>query len=203
MRKKRAMHKLYFLLVLCLGCRYQFEICSDDQVLVCIPYIKGDIQGQLNQALIRAISTSNGFNYCYDSSYLLHITILSDKDESIGYRYDRNPSNQTLRKNIVSIEKRRLITAEVQLIDKETNCVIIGPFQVKAHADFDCINSDSLKDVAVVLPFQKPQRMIDFSLGQLDSVEGAHDDSAPVLYQALARKIVKGLLAQKWQIKEP
>lgn len=197
------MHKFYFLLVLCLGCRYQFETGSDDQILVCVPYIKGDIQGQLNQALIREISTCDGFNYCYDSSYLLHITILSDKDEPIGYRYDRNPGSQTLRKNIISVENRRLITAEVELIDKESNCVIIGPFRVKANADFDCINSDSLRDVAVALPFQKPQRMIDFSLGQLDSVEGAHDDSAPVVYQALARKIVEGLLAQKWQIKEP
>ncbi|MGL5263897.1 MAG: hypothetical protein ACRDAI_04895, partial [Candidatus Rhabdochlamydia sp.] len=78
-----------------------------------------------------------------------------------------------------------------------------GPFQVKANADFDCINFDSLADVAVVLPGQKPQRMIDFSLGQLDSVEGAHDDSAQVVYKILARKIVEGLLAQKWQIKEP
>jgi hypothetical protein len=44
--------------------------------------------------------------------------------------------------------------------------------------------------------------MIDFSLGQLDSVEGAHGDSASVVYQALARKIVEGLLTQKWQIRE-
>lgn len=197
------MHRLCFLLVLCLGCRYQFETGSDDPVLVYVPYIKGDVQGQLNQALIREISVSNGFSYCYDSPYLLRITILADKDQPIGYRYDRNPGSQTLRKNIVSVENRRLITAEVELIDKESNCVIIGPFRVKASADFDCINSDSLRDVAVVLPFQKPQRMIDFSLGQLDSVEGAHDDSALVVYQALARKIVEGLLAQKWQIKEP
>lgn len=197
------MHKIYLCLVLCLGCKYQFETRSDDQILVCIPYIKGDSQGQLNRALIREVSTCVGFNYCCDSSYLLHVTILTDKDEPIGYRYDRNPGNQTLRKNIVSVEKRRLITAEVELIDKESNCVIVGPFQVKANADFDCINSDSLADVAVVLPGQKPQRMIDFSLGQLDSVEGAHDDSSRVVYKILARKIVGGLLAQKWQIKEP
>lgn len=197
------MHKLYLFLVLCLGCRYQFETGSNDQILVCIPYIKGDIQGQLNRALIQKISTCNEFNYYYDSSYLLHVTILTDKDEPIGYRYDRNPSNQTLRKNIVSVENRRLIIAEVELIDKEANCVVVGPFQVKANADFDCINSDSLADVAVVLPGRKPQRMIDFSLGQLDAVEGAHDDNAQVIYKVLARKIVEGLIAHKWQIKEP
>ena len=59
------MHKLYFFLLLCLGCKYQFETASDDQILVCVPYIKGDIQCQLNRALIREISTCDGFNYCY------------------------------------------------------------------------------------------------------------------------------------------
>lgn len=196
------MHKFYLILILCLGCKYQFETNLEEQTSICIPYIRGDVEGQLNQALIREISACDGFNYSYDSSFLLHITILEDKDEPIGYRYDRNPNNQTLRKNIVSVENRRLITAEVELIDQESNCVILGPFRVKANADFDCINSDSLADIVVALPNQKTQRMIDFSLGQLDSIEGAHDDSAQVVYRVLARKIVEGLLAQKWQIKE-
>lgn len=194
------MYKLCLVLLLCWGCRYQFEN-STNRISVCIPYIRGDIQGQLNQALIREISACNGFSYSYESSFLLRITILEDKDEPIGYRYDRNPNNQDLRKNIVKVETRRLITAEVQLIDQESNCVVIGPFRVKANADFDCINSDSLADVVVALPNQRSQRMIDFSLGQLDSVEGAHDDSAQVAYRMLARKIVEGLLAQKGQIK--
>jgi hypothetical protein len=196
------MYKLCLVLCLFLGCRYQFESGSDDKVVICVPYIRGDIQGQLNQMLIREISTCNGFKYSCNAPILLHITILEDKDEPIGYRYDRNTSSQTLRKNIVQIENRRLITAEIQLINQESNCVILGPFKVKANADFDYINSDVLADAVVVLPNQKTQRMIDFSLGQLDSVEGAHNDSAQVVYEILARKIVEALLAQKWQITE-
>lgn len=194
------MYKFCLVLLVCWGCRYQFEN-STNRISVCIPYIRGDVQGQLNQALIKEISSCNGFSYSCESSFLLHITILEDKDEPIGYRYDRNPNNQTLRKNIVKVETRRLITAEIQLIDQESNCVILGPFRVKANADFDYINSDSLADIVVALPHQSlSQRMIDFSLGQLDSVEGAHDDSAQVVYRVLARKIVEGLLAQKGQI---
>lgn len=195
------MYKLCLVLFLCWGCRYQFED-STNKLSVCVPYIRGDIQGQLNQVLIKEISACNGFDYSYDADFLLHITILKDKDEPIGYCYDRNPSNQTLRKNIVRVEARRLITAEIQLIDQRSNCVVIGPFRVNANADFDCINPDSLADIVVALPNQKSQRMIDFSLGQLDSVEGAHDDSAQVVYHILARKIVESLLAQKWQIKQ-
>lgn len=183
------------------GCGYRFQDEKSDEgrVTVSIPYIKGDVEGQLNAELARMLSTDPHFEYRQNGGMVvLEVAIINDGDDRIGYRYDRNPSSGKRRKNIVATENRRHLTAEVKLIDSYTQEVLIGPVHIKARADYDYVDSNSVRDLTFTNSSGVTQTVIDFSLGQLDSIEGAHDDAGRPIYQMLAQKIVDGLVSQGW-----
>lgn len=162
---------------------------------ISIPYIKGDSDGQLNNALAQAIASSGQFDYVQNGGeYLLDVAITSDGDSRIGYRYDRNPTSGKRRKNIVGTENRRTLVAEVKLIDNQTQETLIGPQVVKGYSEYDYVDSNSIRDLTFINSDGEPETVLDFSLGQLDSIEGAHDDSSIVAYRHLAQKIVDGIV---------
>jgi hypothetical protein len=66
---------------------------------------------------------------------------------------------------------------------------------VKGLSEYDYVDSNSILDLTFSNPTGKPETVLDFSLGQLDSIEGAHDDSAIDSYRHLTLQIVEGLLA--------
>jgi hypothetical protein len=51
-----------------------------------------------------------------------------------------------------------------------------------------------MRDLSFVDPHHQLLSINTFSLGQLDSVEGAQDDVLTPLYRCLAQKIVDGIL---------
>ena len=128
---------------------------------------------------------------------ILEASITGDGDERIGFRFDRNPQSGELRDNIIGTENRRTIIAVVTLIDTSTHTAVLGPQTVKADADYDYVDSNSIRDLTFITDRGIPEKVLDFSLGQLDSVDGAHDDASTVIYRHLAQKIVDGLLIQK------
>lgn len=189
--------------VLCLavlsGCGYHFEGGEDKgkMVTVSVPYVKGDGEGLLNSALVKALSASGMFDYVQNGGELiLEAAIIADGDERVGYRYDRDPTTGKRRKNIVGTENRRGMSAQVSLIDAYTHEILVGPQVIRSTTDYDYVDSNSIRDLTFTTPQGVPQRVLDFSLGQLDSVEGAHDDTNEVVYQLLAQRIVDGLIVQ-------
>lgn len=189
------------LLCLCLmGCGYQFDttsIESSERISVSIPYIKGDHEGVLLSALAHSMGESGVFDYVYSGGNCsLTVSIIADSDDRIGFRYDRNPTNGELRDNIVGTENRRALAVNIKLVDESTQEVIVGPEDVRVIVDYDYFDGNSIRDL-VVLGDPRPQTTLSFSLGQLDSVEGAHDDTHSSIYGLMADKIVSRLFISR------
>ena len=91
-------------------------------------------------------------------------------------------------------ENREIITVEVKLIDTYTQEIILGPEVISASADYDYVDSNSIRDLTFIQPNGHPTTIIDFSLGQLDSIEGAHDDAQTPIFRKLAQRIADGLI---------
>lgn len=181
------------------ACGYHYEQATAEgsTVSISVPYIKGDPEGKLNAELIKALSSTGQFE-CVQSGgeWVLEASIVADSDDRIGYRFDRDPTTGHLRDNIVGTENRQTLTAVVSVVDANTREMIVGPEVVKASADYDYVDSNSIRDLTFLTPNGTFARVLDFSLGQLDSVEGAHDDSTVVAYRVLAQRITDGFLAK-------
>jgi hypothetical protein len=184
-------------MLLAAGCGYHFDgnEIQSKTATISIPYIKVDLQGHLNTELVRALNHSGHFDCVQNGGeLLLEASIIGDGDDRIGYRFDRNPQSGELRDNIIGTENRRTIIALVTLIEASTHAAIFGPQTVKAHADYDYVDSNSIRDLTFITKKTVPEKVLDFSLGQLDSIDGAHDDTSTLIYRHLAQKIVDGLL---------
>src|SRR5258706_12209157 len=106
------------------GCGYHFEgnKVEGRTVTIAIPYIKGDLDGQLNAELLRALSSSGYFDCVQSGAELtLEASLTAEGDDRIGYRFDRNPESGQLRDNIVGTENRRAISVNVSLIDSNAH----------------------------------------------------------------------------------
>ncbi|MBY0529209.1 MAG: hypothetical protein K2P51_03365 [Rhabdochlamydiaceae bacterium] len=191
--------KLFCVSVLSLflsGCGYRFQESreGEDPISICVPYISGDDEGQLNNAIIRKIAENPLFEYHRNRGEVtLLVSVIADGSDRIGYQYDRNPTTGKRRKNILATENRRTLSAEVKLVETVSGDVLVGPTIVKASADYDYVDAHSIVDLTFIPPHGRPETVLDFSLGQLDSIEGAHDDAGAPIYQRLAQKIVEGL----------
>jgi hypothetical protein len=184
-------------LLFLLGCGYHFEGSQpqEEVVSVSIPYIKGDREGLLGAELVKALSASGLFDYDQSSAeFTLQVAIIADGDDRIGFRFDRDATTGKLRDNIIGTENRRSVSAQVTVINAHTQEVVLATQVVSAIADYDYVDSNSIRDLTFIEPNGTPQKVLDFSLGQLDSVEGGHDDSSFLIYRLLAQKIVEGLL---------
>jgi hypothetical protein len=185
-----------FLLSTLSACGYHFGTSDNASTreTLSIPYIQGDSAGQLTNELTQQVSSTGAFR-CVQTGgrYTLKVAVLSDGSERIGFRYDRKGTHNKRREDLVAIENRRLIVAEVTLIDSLTNETVLGPEIVKADAEYDYTNPNSIRDLRFKAGgFSQPT--IDFSLGQLDSIEGAQDAASTPLYRHLAQKIVDGIM---------
>ena len=175
------------------SCGYHYTSQDADasrSYTVTVPYIPGDSDAQLNNELVYQLSASGHFR-CVQSGgdYILQSKIISDTKSRIGFRYDRDNSTGAIEKNLLGVEDRRAVTAEVSLIDTRSGKVVAGPFEVSSNVDYDYIDPGSPKDLLF-----KSQPIIQFSVGQLDSYEGAYDDTARLVFRKLAEKITAGLV---------
>ena len=190
----------FCLLLIFTSCGYRWQHCDslynkENAVTISIPYIRGDKEGELTTALSLSIGKTPCFEYRKDQGTLeLLVKITADEGGVIGYRYDRDPKTGTLRPNILSTESRRTITASVTLVDTRSDLTLIGPFSVTSSQDFDFVESSSIYDLTFTPPGGAPQTVIDFSLGQLDAIDGANDDVRTPIYDDLSQKIVSTLV---------
>ena len=190
------MNRLAFLFLLILSaCGYHFD--GREKIAVSVPYVVGDQEGELTDALIWALARTPNFRYTdEEGDWVLKAKIVNTTNDRIGYQYDRDPISGKLRTNVVGTENRKAITVEVSVMNAATGKLILGPQKVKAEADYDYVDPNSLRDLSFINPVTGVRETsIAFSLGQLDSVGAAGEEAAQPIYRSLARKIIDGMIA--------
>lgn len=187
---------IVLIVLFCSSCGYHVD---DDESLttsltLSVPYFSGDKDGALTDAVIKALALSGKFNYSnHESALTLEGKILQDTCENIGYQYDRNPISGTRKNRLIPNEGRRDIMVQITVIDNFSKKIICGPFNISAYSDYDFVDSDSLQDASFVDRKGMRDSALFFSLGQLDSMDGAMAASQAPLHRRLAIKIVEGL----------
>lgn len=184
-----------FLLLLLAGCGYRME--GLDPISVSVPYVIGDLEGKLTDALAYALSKTANYRYVQSGGdWTLCAKVVNENNDRIGFRYDRDAKSGKLRDNVIAIENRKEITVEVTVLSNRTGETILGPQKIKATADYDYDDPNSLVDLSFIDPdTNRRVTSIDFSLGQLDSVGAAGEDATSPIYRKLAQRIVDGMIA--------
>ena len=104
------------------SCSYHFghgEL-SQRYTTISVPYVEGDLRGELTTFVIKRLSLSGSFRYVNGAGdLLLKIKMVECRDDHIGFRYDRNKRGK-LKKSLVPTETRLSQVAEVCLIENGT-----------------------------------------------------------------------------------
>lgn len=189
------MRRVCFILLFSLAsCGYHFYETSPQPKTITVPYVSGDPKGLLVDALCRSLAASGDFCPVLTGGDLkLCLSIVSEETNWIGYRYDREPVSGVLEQNLLPTEGRKAICATVSLIDERTGEMLIGPHLVRANAEFDFIEPNSLRDVSFIDCCGKRETVMQFSLGQLDSAPAGLTNSLVPLYRELADRVVDEL----------
>jgi len=178
------------------SCGYHFtpSTYQGESVSISIPYIQGDPEAVLNDELANVLSSSGRFT-CVQSGgdLMLQVVILSDANDRVGYRYDRDTVSGARKPNILSIENRRNLTTQVTLYDAHSGEVLFGPLPIKASVDYDYVDYGSPDDLSTTTPYGTVPT-IRYSYGQLNTVEGAHDDASPNMYRGISQKIMQSII---------
>lgn len=187
---------LLSLLALLTGCGYHSEdpnqFSANYQTLA-VPYIVGDQEGLLTDELIKAIALSGQFTYSENGELILEGKIKTDQTTHIGWQYDRDPITAKRINRLIPNEGRREVSVEFSLISARTGKCIYGPTEIKADSTYDFIDPDSPLDISFLNSAKERQSVLFFSLGQLDSSEGAQNAALAPLYRKLAYKIIYGI----------
>lgn len=187
----------FFISAFCFSsCGYHFrEVASQEAVAsISVPYIEGDMEGKLTACIIKELATHPSYQYkSRGASCFLHVEVIKNEDEQVGYRHDRLESTAALLNRLVPVEGRKKMRLRAQLQETGTGKVLAGPFEVSAYKDYDFVNFDTYKELAFVDIQNQPFSTLAYSLGQLDSIEGAKEAAIQSVYIELAKKLLLGL----------
>ncbi len=180
--------------LLCLtGCSYKWS-SSQDLPSLSVSYIQGDEDGSLTAEVIRTLSASRIAQVIPGRGTLqLQVTLTSSQNQTIGYRRDKQKISGEIKKNIVSREGRKSLSAEISLIERTSQKVVFGPYTVTAESDYDYVDGDSIQDLSFVNSKGLPTTVLPFSLGQLEPIEAAQEATTKPLYRNLAQKMKDAL----------
>lgn len=162
------------------SCQYQFGMgeLPKSYSTISIPYVEGDLNGDLTAELIRQFSVSGALKYVpYGGSLILQVKYVDRHDENIGYHYDRKKSGQ-LKDYIVPTETRLFATVEVTLVDASHMQAIAGPMMITTSIDFDHEYYASYHAINI------------FSMGQLTDIDEARETVMRPLNERMAKKVV-------------
>lgn len=184
---------LPFLLIGCGYCKPTNQL-GDDVAVLAVPLIRGDEDGLLRSDLAKEIAHSSGYSYSSsDARYRLDVTINSDSKETIGYVWDEEPITGAFIKRLYPNESRRKVKTTVSLYDLLEKKTVIAPFIVEGFADYDFVNPTALKNIEFKDGMDEDHSVLQYSLGQLDSEEGARLESFQPLSASLATQIMEAL----------
>ncbi len=192
-------YSLVFLFLLS-SCGYRFEGpgLSEEVTTLSIPYVSGDVDGIITDALVRAFAGSGAYRYLTTGGALeLRIHVTGGGNERIGWKYQRSTTGE-LQHELIATEARRSMSADITLVEGSTGEIVYGPTTVHAYVDYDYYEPDSIQDLSFINTFGVRQTSVNFSRGQLDSSEGAYDSSLTPLSRQLAKKIVDRILHARY-----
>ena len=178
------------------GCNYtspsnQF---GDEVAVMTVPLIRGDEDGYLRIGLAREISQTPGYAYSSsDGSYRVDVKIVKDSAETIGYAWDEKPITGEFIQRLYPNEARRNVKAMVSVTDIQQNKVVIDPFEVVASTDYDFVNPTALKNIEFTGVDGEGHSVLQYSMGQLDSEEGARGEAFAALANNLSKMIMGAL----------
>ncbi len=193
-------NKIVFLTLLLLlsSCGYRARGGTGESAgmaLVSIPLIREDEDGVLRNALARAISETGRYRYTSESApYELLIKFENNYTDTIGYEWDVNAATGGEVKRLYPDEGRKTVAVLVTLQDSKTKERVLEPFTVSVQANYDFVNPVALKDIEFQDFMGRMQTTLQYSLGQLDSEEGARSEVTKPLFQDLANKIAETLV---------
>ena len=171
---------------------------SEDTRTISIPYVEGDQQGQLTAEIIRRLEETGLYEFVRSGGDLvLTVSMVGDQKDVVGFSYDRTEKKGKIEQNLMATENRRSLTAQITLSEGEK--AILGPLKVTAFGEYDYVDVNSLKTLSFINENGKREKVINFSLGQLDSIEGAEDNEkvAPKILRESLKKgdLVVGIAA--------
>ncbi len=196
---RRAANGSFLLMSVFSACGYRFAGSSNGQIeTLSIPYVRDDIEGQLTDQLIKAFATSGNFSYSNEGGQLeLRVAVNRRQTTPIGWRYQRD-TDGSIDKELVPVEGRLKLAVDVELFDSRTEETVFGPVTISALADYDYYETDVVQDLSFIDSAGVRQTSIKFSLGQLDSSEGAFDAAYQDVSCRLAKKIVDRILRARY-----
>ncbi|MCY3975200.1 MAG: hypothetical protein OXF02_06655 [Simkaniaceae bacterium] len=155
--------------------------------------IAGDDEGKLAEALIREIGFSGILSYSEEGDLTLSATIIRNETTHIGWRYDRDAKTGARINRLVPDEGRQSVTIRFSLLSTETGERVYGPFETEGRSHFDFIDANSPQDASFFDGRGVRGSTLSFSMGQLDSREGARENNLSYLYQKIAYEMVRGM----------
>lgn len=162
------------------GCGYRINNQNflDKYSTISVPYIKNDPEGEFTSVLVHKLASSGNWRYLTDGGELiLEVEVLDTKHEHVGFRYYRD-ANGNLRDQIVPSEDRVSILTKVQVIERSSGKVVMGPTHIFSSIDTDFD------------PMIDEDNLIRFSMGQLDFIGTARQIAHQPLFVSLSEKIV-------------
>jgi hypothetical protein len=187
---------LSLLSILLTSCGYQATSgANNNQTVISIPVIHDDDDGVLRNSLAKAISETGKFKYSSEpQDNQLIVKFVNNYTDTIGYSWDINPATGAAVNRLYPGEGRKSIVANITLKNSKSKDPVLEPFNVTFQATYDYVNPVSKKQIEFKDKAGKTHSTLQYSLGQLDSEEGARLESANPLYQGLAKKIAETLV---------
>ncbi len=184
---------LLFLLSTFFGCNYHSAIQTQEIQSVGIAFIKNDLLGNLRSYLVLELEKSSLFRFSKQPELLVYVECVEKEDEDIGFQYARSVTTRSDR--LVVNEKRKWVEAVVSIKNTKTDKTVLKPTKIMAAIDFDFDPAESDDKFTAIGPNRVP--MVTFSLGELESEQGARPIAQELLMQNLAKRIVDYISCEK------
>lgn len=179
---------MIFLLFASCGYRFYPEHFVRGQSVCVVPFVEGDEEGIFTSELIAKLSQAGIVHKGDREGYRLVVKLLPQESEKIGFRIDPQKVHGKVRKNLLALEGRKSIIAEISLWEKGEK--LFDKVEIEASADYDFVDGDSIQDLKFVDRKGQIQTVLPFSLGQLEPEPAASSAATFPLYRRLAEKIV-------------
>ncbi|MBI5273984.1 MAG: hypothetical protein HY860_02890 [Chlamydiales bacterium] len=184
---------LLIVFLLLTACGYRLQQ-SQPSMAISSPYIKGDKDGTLTTSIVNALLQKGMFSYKNtDASYELIGEIKNNSTSHIGYIYRMEDNDTQVQHRLVPNEGRRKIEVEIKLVNTSSGEIVYGPTLFTTEVDYDFVDSDSFNDLAFFNSSGQEITTLSYSLGQLDSEEGAQLASFSPAYEQIAKQIADGI----------
>lgn len=170
-----------FLLIASTGCGYRpgYGSFSENYRTISVPYVVGDVDGDLTASIVREVVASLGFDHSTtEGQLILIVEIVEAGDENIGFRFEQLQGKK-YKRSIIPVESRLFATVEVSLVDANTGCTIVPTVLLSASIDLDHEYNATYTDSTVP------------TLGQLTDADSAFEAARIPLNRLLAQKIVE------------